>query len=76
MSTGSAPLWEFSRDHLRPTQDTRTRIVAGLLTGVLYAGLALLAWLPFNRVKVPGEAPADCWMRRGSGSSNRFSLPS
>jgi protein TonB len=57
MSTGPAPLWEFSRDHLRPPQDTRTRIVAGLLTGGLYAGLALLAWLPLNHVKVPAEAP-------------------
>ena len=47
------PLWEFSRPHLSAHSDKRARMVAALLTGVLYAGLALLAWGPLSRVKVP-----------------------
>lgn len=54
MSAGAGvPLWEFSRPHMRAHHDKRTRIVAALLTGVLYAALALIAWLPLNHVAVP-----------------------
>ena len=58
MSTGAAiPPREFSRHHIAPRRDRRTRIVAALLTAGFYAGLALLAWWPLNRVRVPAETP-------------------
>jgi protein TonB len=54
MSTGPAvPLREFSRHHVPALSDSRTRIVAVLLTGGLYAVFALLAWWSLNHVPVP-----------------------
>jgi len=56
MSAGPAvPLREFSRHHIPAHIDNRTRIVAALLTGVLYAVLGVLAWLPLNHVPVPAR---------------------
>ena len=58
MSTGPAiPLREFPRHHIAPRRDQRTRVIAALLTAGFYAGLALFAWWPLNRVRVPAETP-------------------
>jgi protein TonB len=49
----AAPLWEFSRHHEPGPADTYSRITAGLLTGLLYAVLALVAWWSFTHRSVP-----------------------
>ncbi len=51
MST--VPFREFPRPHLPAQSDRRTRIAAGLLTGVLYGLLTLIALWSFNHVPVP-----------------------
>lgn len=56
MSTGpAAPLSEFSHHHGPARTDNYSRIIAGLLTGVLYALFALLASWSLTHVSVPAE---------------------
>jgi protein TonB len=54
MNTGPAVSFrEFSRPYVPALSDNRTRIAAVLLTGVLYAVFALLAWWSWNHAPVP-----------------------
>jgi protein TonB len=56
MSTGPArPLSEFSHHHGPARADNDSRIIAGLLTGVLYGLFALLASWSLTHVPVPAE---------------------
>lgn len=56
MSTGPAiPLSEFSHHHGPARADNYSRITAGLLTGLLYAVFALLAWWSLTHVSTPAE---------------------
>ena len=54
ISTGSG-LSEFVPHHGPAHIDTASRIIAGLLTAVLYALFALLAWLSLTHVAAPAE---------------------
>ncbi len=56
-------LREFARPHLHATHDTRTRIISALLTGILYAGLAFLAWLPLRHPPLPSEPEVTASLR-------------
>ena len=54
MSPGHASLSEFSRRHGPMRTDQNSRIAAGLLTGILYAFLAVLGWY-WSRAPVPAK---------------------
>ncbi|HEY2010024.1 MAG TPA: TonB family protein [Rhizomicrobium sp.] len=56
MSTGPAvPLSEFSHHREPAGADNYCRIAAALLTGLLYAAFAVLAWWSLTHVSVPSE---------------------
>jgi len=58
MNTGSAaPLSEFSLHHGPARTDSESRIIAGLLTGLLYALFAVLVWWSLTHAPVPVETP-------------------
>src|SRR5579871_4129438 len=57
MSTGPAPLWEFSHHHGPAHADNDGRIIAGLLTALLYAFFSVLVWWSLTRAPVPVETP-------------------
>ncbi len=54
MSAG-IPLWEFSRPHPPAQSDNFTRLAGALLTGTLYAIVALIAWWSLNHLPVPPQ---------------------
>lgn len=49
----AAPLSEFSRDHGPARADAYSRVTAGLLTALLYALFALLAWWSLTATTAP-----------------------
>lgn len=51
-----APLSEFPPHHGRLPAENESRIIAGLLTAVLYGLFALLAWWSLNHVSAPAES--------------------
>src|ERR1700758_4203904 len=53
MSMSAVPLSEFSRPHGPEGADTRSRMIAGLLTGLLYVVFALLAWWSLTHMPAP-----------------------
>jgi protein TonB len=55
MSSGGAPLSEFSHHHGPARGDTRSRIIAGLLTGALYVLFAVFAWLSWSHGPMPAQ---------------------
>ena len=72
MSIGPAgPPWEFSRHHVPAQSDNHTRIVAVLLTGILYAVFALLICLSFNHVLVPTQPTMEITASLVPNASNK-----
>jgi protein TonB len=53
----TVPLSEFSHDHGPARADNYSRLAAGLLTTVLYALFALLAWWSLTRTLPSADAP-------------------